>query len=682
MMLGVALMAAASVGVIGYSSGRAGLEAAAMAQLTTIREFRAQEIEQFFTTVSNDVLVDANLMMVRDASKAFNKAFADLKGTPLSDDQWDELLAYYSDYFVPQLDAFTQDDYSAAGLIPISTAGRYLQYHYTAQYKDYDESIQAPNAGDGSEWSAVRDLYHDHFQRLVDSLGYEDFLLLDLNGNVVYTPYSGIDLGTNVESGPYSRSHLAAAYEQARKGSPDSVIITDLEWYVPSFEQPTLWVMTPIMSGGQTTGVLAAQVPLSAINNVMTGGNGWKDEGLQETGEVYLVGPDKLMRSVSRTYAEDQGRYEDELRNSGTPDSVLKRVEQLQTTVLIQPVDTDAVSLALRGETGEVIGVDYTGEECLTAYMPLRIGSLGWAAVASIETSEAFSDATWFARTVVLALLVICLVISLLAMALSRFFTRPIERLADAVEQVAQGDLGVHVSDDSRDEVGELARAFNSMSHSLELKQGLVDEQRAENERLLTAIMPTSDARRYRAGEENIAADRADVAVVDAILVGFDQCAAGMSSEDELARLRQLLHGFNEAAQRTGTEPMRTWRGRYLASSGLVTPRVDSPYRAVELAVELGNAVERFNAQTGAGLTLRVGVAVGRVRCGLIDRSTLAYDMWGEAVDWAHRVRDAADQPGVYVSGSVQERMADTGKFVQVGAVETACGRQTVWRVE
>jgi class 3 adenylate cyclase len=698
MMLGVSLAASAFIGIFGYWNGRNALEAAALDQLTTIREMRSGEIERFFETVTNDVNIDSNLMMVRQASVAFNQAFKKISAGELTNAQLGKIEDFYKENFIDQIEEHLGKKYSPRALMPTLPGGRYLQYHYTASSNDYPTKLAMGNPGDGSEWSAVRDKYHSHFTQLVESMEYEDFLLLDTNGNVVYSVYSGPDLGTNVLSGPFRESKLAEAYEQALVSETSEVIVTDYEWYPPSYDQPTLWVLTPIRcvaDEGFTcsadgsdesvlTGVLAAQVQLGQIDSVMTGENGWEAQGLGETGEVYLVGPDAIMRSGSRLFISNPEQYRKQLLGNGTAAATLDAVELANTTVLTQPVKTKSVSEALNRapESGTIVDVDYTGTESIVAYAPVEVDGLGWFIFARIDTEEAFRGATDFARVVIVSLLFICLLISMLSIVLARVFTRPIERLAVAVHRVSQGELNVQVDDNSQDEVGDLARSFNEMGESLRLKQQLVDEQTEENEHLLHSLMPVPAARKYRDGEDHIAVDRPDVAVVFAELIGFDDYAANMSSEDEISRLRQIITGFNDAAERTGVEPMRTLRGGYLASSGLVTPRVDSAYRAVEFAEEIVAVVERFNAQAGANLRLRVGVDTGRVRSGLIDRTKLAYDLWGDAVALAYRVHDTGEEPGIFVSQAVQERLADTSNFVAAGTLETKNGTETVYEVE
>src|SRR5690606_26116015 len=143
----------------------------------------------------------------------------------------------------------------------------------------------------------------------------------------------------------------------------------------------------------------------------------------------------------------------------------------------------------------------------------------------------------------------------------------------------------------SRDEFGDLGSAFNDMASSLRVKQELIDVQRDENEKLLLTLMPESVAARYKKGEETIAEEHDNASVVYAELVGFDDFAAGLSGDQEITQLNSLMRGFDEAAQKAGVEKVRALRAGYLASSGLVVPRVDNVRRAVEFAKEMRQVV-------------------------------------------------------------------------------------------
>lgn len=219
------------------------------------------------------------------------------------------------------------------------------------------------------------------------------------------------------------------------------------------------------------------------------------------------------------------------------------------------------------------------------------------------------------------------------------------------------------------------------MATSLRIKQELIDEQREENEHLLRALMPEAVAARYKQGEETISEQHDDVSVVFAELVGFDDHADLLSSSDETALLNQLMRGFDEAAEKAGVEKVRTLRGGYLASSGLVVPRIDNVRRAVDFTLKMREVVARFNAQHKTNLDLRAGVDTGTVNSGLVARTNMAYDLWGDAVSLAYQVRTVTGEPGIYVSDAIRERLQDSFEFADVGEVDVRGEAQRVWKV-
>ena len=682
MLLAVSLLAAVIVGVIGFVNGRNSLHAAAEDRVTTLREMRTTLVRAAVGSVEQSVVLNSRNLSAQQASLAFNAGFAEAQTRELSPEKRAELDAFYAERFTPELRERTGDDYSDRAFLPEDPAAQYLQAYYTAPTTDFDAALAVADAGDGSEWSAAHARYHDYFQRLIDTLGYEDILLFNTEGSVVYSAYSGVDLGADITAGPLRDTLLAGAYEEVMAtNSVSAVATTDFERWVPSLGVPTMWVVSPVGNDERITGAMAAQVPVERISEVLTGANRWAEQGLGQTGEVYLVGGDGLMRSASRQLFEDPEGYAAEVRANGTPQQTVDRILQVDGTVLLQPVDTEPVARALSGETGVMRSTTITGREAITAYTPVGVSGLDWVAVASVDSDEALAPVREFTRNLVLATLGILLGVTLLSMLFAQVFSRPVRRLAGAVREVAAGDYDTRVPADGRDEFGELGQAFNDMSSSLRIKQDLIDEQREEYDRLLLSVVPQDVATKYRAGEETIAEDHPDVTVVFAQLVGIEDFARGRSSEEERELLNRLMLSFDDAAERTGVEKVRTLHGAYLASSGLIVPRVDNVRRAIDFALELRACVERFNAQHGTHLQVRIGVDTGTVTSGIVSKTGLAYDLWGDAVNLAHRVQERVATPGVYVSQRVRDRLMDSVELDAAGEISAGDGAEPVWKV-
>jgi class 3 adenylate cyclase len=684
MLLTVSVISVLIAGAIGYVSGTNSLRHDEYQRLTQLRESRAREITAYYRSITDGASIVTHGATAVNASRDFTAAFDELQATPLPPTARQSVSNYYGSVFGPALSQRTGKEVDAKLFEPTSNAATYLQNAYTVPARgDFDKALAMNTAGDSSAWSAANARYQPFFADIATRFGFEDALILNTSGDVVYSAYKGVDLGTNLLTGPYKTTALADSYRQAVQASSiDEAFVTDFQGYAPSLGVPTPWVLSPIGSDGVITGVLALQLSLDRINSVMTGDNGWEEDGLGGSGETYLAGTDKLMRSVSRELLTDPGNFVKDAVADGTPEDVAKREVEVKGSVLLQPVDTLAVNRALTGESGVTTAEDYIGPEQLVAYMPLKIPGLEWVMVAKIDESEALAPVNDFARNIALSTAAIVLAICLLALWFSRIFTRPLTRLAAAVRRVSGGERGVAVPVTTKDEIGDLGAAFNEMSTTLQIKQELIDEQRKEIDDLLASLMPEPLARRYRDGEENISGDYRDVSVIYAELVGFDDFARSTSADDSVGLLNFIFEGIDEAAERHGIERVRHLHNGFLATCGLVVPRVDHASRTVAFASELTEIIERTNDQHRAELAFRAGIDSGPVSSGLLGQRARVYDLWGEAVDLAHRVHEATNGPGVFVSGRVHDALEGIYSFAPAGTVAGAAGSEPIWSLE
>jgi class 3 adenylate cyclase len=223
--------------------------------------------------------------------------------------------------------------------------------------------------------------------------------------------------------------------------------------------------------------------------------------------------------------------------------------------------------------------------------------------------------------------------------------------------------------------------AFNEMSQNLQTKEELLTEQRKENDRLLLSLMPEPVVRRYREGEQNIAQEHQDVAVIFADIVGLDEISNELSGDEMVGVVDELVREIDSAAETLGVEPVRTVHNGILASCGLNVPRLDSVPRTLDFAVEMQRIIERFNSRTGHHLSIRAGVNTGNVISGLIGRSSVIYDMWGAAVNLAQQMRSGATESGVYVTSVVYEVMRDIRQFTPAGSITVGGVEQPIWRL-
>ncbi len=683
-MLLSSILGVSVIGLIGALSGRSALRQVESERLIELRETSKRQVEALFREVTNSLIVYSGGFSVTEATAALTAGFNQLANATITPAQQQALVNYYDNDMIKPIKHVTGDTIDINAVLPTSPAQRYLQAYYTAPPRSPNDRLPVEDAGDGSAWSAANARFDFYMRGIVTRFDYRDALLLDMQGNVVYSVLKGPDLGTNILTGPYRESNLRDAYQKAlRSNDVDFVWITDFQPYQPQLDAPTAWVVSPVGMNGKIDGVMAFPLPIAKINKIMTANKHWEAAGMGSSTETYLAGPDDLMRSDSRVFLEDPQEYRREAIDAGTPPDVVERAIRLGGTTLVQPVATAGLRAAQRGETGTMTATDYMGNKELEAYAPLNIpdSDLHWSIMATRDDSDAFARLGRFSKTLIIAVTSMVFAICVASMLIAQAAMRPVRRLEEGARKISSGDYDISIPVMARDEIGDLTAAFNEMSRNLAIKEELLNEQRSENNRLLLALMPESIVRRYREGEATIAEKHQDVAIIYADIVGLDEISNDLPGDELVTIVDDLFRQFDSAAETLGVERIRTFHNGYLASCGVITPRLDSTHRSVEFALEMRRIIDRFNNQTGHDLGLRVGINTGNVISGLVGRSSLVYDMWGAAVSLAYQMHRGAPQPGIYVSSQVYEAMRDVRQFTPAGTISVGGTDQTIYRL-
>jgi class 3 adenylate cyclase len=682
-MLLSGILGVAVIGLIGALSGRNALRQVESERLIELRESQRRQVQALFREVTSSLIVYSGGYSINEATTALTTGFNQLANSTISPAQEQALVNYYDNDMIKPIKRLNGHDIDLNAVLPSSAAQKYIQAYYTAAPRS-SGSMPVEDAGDGSAWSAANARFDFYMRGIVTRFDYRDALLLDMQGNVVYSVMKGPDLGTNILSGPYRESKLRDAYEKAlRSNDVDFVWITDFQPYQPALDTPTAWVVSPVGMNGKMVGVMAFPVPIAKINRIMTADKHWQAAGMGSATETYLAGPDDLMRSDSREFLEDPDEYRRDAIAAGTPPDVVEKAIRLGGTTLVQPVDTAGLRAAQRGETGTMSATDYLGNRELEAYAPLNIANsdLHWSILATRDDSDAFARLGRFSKTLVIAVTALVFAICVASMLIAQAAVRPVRRLEEGTRKISSGDYDVNIPVMAHDEIGDLTAAFNEMSRNLAIKEQLLNEQRSENNRLLLALMPESIVQRYRDGEATIAQKHQDVAIIFADIVGLDELSNDLPGDELVGIVDELFRQFDSAAETLGVERIRTFHNGYLATCGVITPRLDSIHRSVDFAVEMRRIIDRFNGQTGHELGLRVGINTGNVVSGLVGGSSLVYDMWGAAVSLAYQMHRGAPQPGIYVSSQVYEAMRDVRQFTPAGTISVGGTDQTMYRL-
>ena len=658
---------------VGYQSGKSNLNKRVFDQLTSVRASKAYQIESYFKNIRNHTETLSEDPSITAAMRSFTDAYQTLQTEKIANPINSKINQYYNQEFLPRLIKSTGGSPIVESYTPKVAASQYLQYHYIANNPNpIGKKQQLSDPKDGSNYTEVHKRYHPIFRNIIKKFGYYDMFLIDPNGTVVYTVFKETDFGTNFQTGPYKNSNLAKLNRLVQNAKErDYSKIVDFEAYSPSYDAPAAFIAAPIYENSQLIGVLAFQLPVDEINNVMTGNRKWEADGLGKSGETYLVGRDFLMRSVSRFLEQDPKGYGEILRSLGVKESVIRRINQYKSSILQQPVRTEAVEEALAGKEGTQIIKDYRSIPVLSSYAPLQLEGLDWVILSEIDLAEAYAPIYSFAKQILIYATLLSLLVTLIAMGLAYWFVQPINQLIANARKVAAGELDAIATLKNEDEFGELAKSFNAMVRSLRTQTNLVKEKSQENEQLLLSVFPSSIAKRLKKGERNIAEDVSNVAVIFSNLTGFSKLSETLTAYEIVSILNDLVAAFDESAERYGIEKIKTIGDSYLGVCGLSIPYLDHDKRVLDLALDMLSIIRRFNHEREFELNIRIGINSGDVVAGIVGRNKFIYDVWGDTINLASALRAACPPGMILVSQEVHRRLKDIYKFEAMPDVES-----------
>ena len=270
--------------------------------------------------------------------------------------------------------------------------------------------------------------------------GYYDLFFIAPDGDIVFTVEHEADFATNIFDGPYSKTGLAEVVTNTL--SVLGTGVSDFYFYQPSNKQAA-FIASPILQYGKLLGVIAVQINIDKVLDVVT-----DNVGLGTSGETVVA----RKKNNSASFIGEL-KYQDQTSSS---------LEIMLDSEWAKPMQH-----ALRAESGQGVSVDYRGEKVIAVWRYLPV--LNWGLVVKKDAREAFSvvqhmhELRWF------MLISIMLVVFIVAYFIGLAIVRPIRQLTYASKEISTGDFYQRVTVEGNDEVGELAESFNQMTEELQV---------------------------------------------------------------------------------------------------------------------------------------------------------------------------------------------------------------------
>lgn len=631
-------------------------------RVTTRSNAIASELDEYFTDAAIDVELLASSPSGAKVLSEFAAAYDELSTLdPDSlDDEAERLFAFYSDDFIPQLADVRGGPVDPDELIPrAEPAPIYLQAVYIAdsQVDSIDRRL-VTDPGDGSGWTEVHKKYHPVLRKQIDRLDFDDlFLIAADSGAVVYSTNKDIAFGTNLVAGPHSGTPLAALARRVLSAAePGDVDAVDFATYTPLLDLPSGFLAAPVFDDDQLVGVVAVSIDLDDVTDIVAAD--WKDGRFGETGESYLVGSDRTMRTDSRAFLENPSAYLmriDDLGGVSAEDR--RRIEKLGTTVIFQPVDNESVRAGLDGGSDLVQTTNYLGVEVYSAHVPIATDVFDWVLMVEQEADEANQPFRDYIQSILTITVVFIVGLTFVAVWWAGRLVAPLRSMAAALRTTRKDDVVTSAPVIGVTEFRELAGHLNEMVETLVSRKDAVLRALRGKASVLRTLLPASAISQVAVGDRKFVetVPQASVAVIQ--MDGIDVLFASSDIDASRGFLTSLIRAADGLAKANDLERVKVSGAAYFAVSGLDTPYLDHAPRSVRFAAEAIRAMRAVAEEAGIELRVSAGVASGTVTAGLVGDGGLIFDLWGDPVDAATKLAHLSPPDTIYVSEDARNRL-------------------------
>jgi len=336
-------------------------------------------------------------------------------------------------------------------------------------------------------WRKAENQYAERFININKVNAWYDLFFINLQGDIIFTAAKESDLGRNIAQSDINQTSLGEAFQKTQQSNLTQILVTDFKPYPPSNDEPAAFMMTKLNDlTGKHIGYIALQFPLNKVNEIMQ-----QRDGMGATGETYLVGEDRRMRSDS--YLDPTGH------------SV---VASFAGDISKNGVNTDAVKAAFTGETASRIIIDYNGNSVLSSFSTIDLGEFKWALIAEIDEAEAFETSNALLNITAIIVTAVSVIIALVAIVIAKNISGPIEQAVAIAQRVSSGDLTADIDVDQSDELGLLQQAMHDMivklKNMVEHISSSADQQATASQELssITELTDENVSRQHQATEQ------------------------------------------------------------------------------------------------------------------------------------------------------------------------------------
>ena len=318
---------------------------------------------------------------------------------------------------------------------------------YITRNPEPEEARDAFDKSGRKPYEKVHKTYHAILRSQMQDAGLSDLLLVDSEGNVVYSVRKRANLAVNVKDPAVAASPLGRVALAALAGEDAQVFANDFAPDPLLSGRVEAYMATPVVIGSKVIGALVFGAPKAGLDKVVS-----SYSGLGETGNIFLVNADGLVQNDSARTPDDD-RLGDHLRTAGLVPSAAELPRHTEMS------DSQGLRLSVATSRFDVDGLSYAViivqsiDEVLAPLQALRI----W--IAPIAAGSG-------------------LAVGIFSFVFSRRLAGRLSGLSAAMQRLAQGDNDANLPEIRNiDEIDDMGRSVLVFRDNAQERQRLEAEQ-------------------------------------------------------------------------------------------------------------------------------------------------------------------------------------------------------------
>lgn len=226
------------------------------------------------------------------------------------------------------------------------------------------------------------------------------------------------------------------------KSITDGVVVIT-EPFVDVFTGNVIIAITsPTTVDGKNVGLTAVDIELKKLTKII---NEYK---LGETGYFMLVSDNNIVVAH-----KDEDNITQSIKDIGISENLINNINN---------------------NSNETIEYTYNGQKLVGNVNP--IGNTDWKIISAMPLNEFSSSIKQITTTILIVYLLTIIVLLAVMYAIIVKTTKPIKDITEITNELASGELDVNINAKSNDEIGELARAIESLTSRLKSYIGYINE--------------------------------------------------------------------------------------------------------------------------------------------------------------------------------------------------------------